>query len=281
MARLDLHLHSTHSDGVKPPEWVVRQAVANGAELIALTDHDTLSGVANAQAEGLRLGVNVVAGVEIGINDPELGELHVLGYFPHTSDDAPLAALESQLAAYRSERAARARRTVERLAELGLQIDDTEVSRLASGGAVGRPHIARALVEAGHVESVQEAFDRYLRNDGPAYIPRALLSLDDSLAMIHEAGGFASLAHPTRYDHAEQAARSFAESGGDGLEIYYRNDAADVVANGLQLAQQLGLVPTVGSDFHGLHPDELRPASVPIPPHAADQLIDILKDQSQ
>ena len=110
MARLDLHLHSIHSDGVRPPEWVVQQAAANGAELLALTDHDTLAGVELARAEGRRQGLDVVAGVEISVHDPELGELHVLGYF---SAEAPLAEFEAQLTAYRTERESRALRTVE------------------------------------------------------------------------------------------------------------------------------------------------------------------------
>ena len=275
MARLDLHLHSKHSDGAKPPDWVVRQAAVHGAELIALTDHDTLSGVADAQAEGRRRGVEVIAGVEIGVHDPNLGELHVLGYFP---DQAPLDDFESQLAAYRVERESRAERTVERLSELGLRIDYEAVVRIADGASIGRPHLARALVEAGLVESVQEAFDRFLHNDGPAYVPRTLLSLPDSVAMIRAAGGFASLAHPTRYNDPERAALAFAASGGDGLEIYYRNDGPETIANGHRLAQRLGLIPTVGSDFHGLRADELPPASVSIPEHAANQLIRILKD---
>ena len=275
MARLDLHTHSAHSDGMKPPEWVVQQAAANGAEFLALTDHDTLSGVETAQSEGRRLGVEVLAGVEIGVNDPELGELHVLGYF---SDQAPLSELERQLIAYREERHSRARRTVERLGELGLAIDYEAVVAIATGASIGRPHVARALIDAGHVESVQEAFNRYLRNDGPAYIPRTLLSLTDSLEMIHNAGGFASLAHPTRYDDPTGATNSFASAGGDGLEIYYRYDGPDEVANGEQLARRLGLVPTVGSDFHGLHPDEIRPAAVPMPEHAAERIIITLKD---
>lgn len=274
MPRLDLHLHSVHSDGTKPPGWVVQQAAANGAELVALTDHDTLSGVADAQSAGRELGIDVIAGVEIGVNVPELGELHVLGFF---GDSAPLADFEAQLTAYRSERESRAVRTVERLAELGLPVEYEWIALLADGASIGRPHIARALVEAGHVESVREAFDRFLRNDGPAYIARTLLSLRDSIVMIHEAGGFASLAHPTRYAESEAASLAFAAAGGDGLEIYYRNDGAEEVANGHQLAGRLGLVPTVGSDFHGLHPDELRPGSVPIPEPAAKQLTEILK----
>ena len=275
MARLDLHTHSTHSDGVRPPEWVVQQAAECGAELLALTDHDTLLGVEFAQAEGRRRGVEVIAGVEIGVNDPVLGELHVLGYFPA---NAPLSDLERQLADYRHERQSRARRTVERLSELGLEIDYERVAAIADGASIGRPHVARALVEAGHVESVPDAFNRFLRNDGPAYIPRALLSLTDSLAMIHAASGFASLAHPTRYDEPTSATVAFADAGGDGLEIYYRNDGPDEIANGQQLARTLGLTPTIGSDYHGLHPDEIRPANVPMPDHAAEQIINILKD---
>ncbi|MYE06998.1 MAG: PHP domain-containing protein [Chloroflexi bacterium] len=274
MARLDLHLHSTHSDGVRPPEWVVQQAAANGAELLALTDHDTLAGVELARAEGRRQGLDVVAGVEISVHDPELGELHVLGYF---STEAPLAEFEAQLTAYRTERESRALRTVERLNQLGRPIEYEQVVRIAHGASIGRPHIARALVETGQVESVQEAFDRYLHNGGPAYVPRTLLSLAESLQMIHDAGGFSSLAHPTRHPDPLAAVEAFAAADGQGVEIYYRNDTREEVANGEQLARRLGLIPTVGSDFHGLHPDELRPASVPVPEPAANQLIDILK----
>ncbi|MDE2746291.1 MAG: PHP domain-containing protein [Chloroflexota bacterium] len=277
MARVDLHLHSTYSDGTRSPEWVVRQAAANGAELIALTDHDTLAGVADAQAEGRRRGLEVVAGVEIGVNDPLLGELHVLGFF---SNDAPLEDLERQLTVYRTERESRARRTVARLTDLGVELEYDTVVRLADGASIGRPHIARAMVAAGHVESVQEAFDRYLRNDGPAYVPRTLLSLAASIEMIHHAGGFSSLAHPTRYERSSEAVEAFADAGGQGIEIYYRNDGPEEIANGARQAQQLGLIPTVGSDFHGLHPDELRPATVAMPAHAAREITDILRSLS-
>ena len=277
MARLDLHMHSTCSDGTKPPEWVVQRAAANGAELIALTDHDTLAGVEAARAEGHRQGIDVVAGVEIGVHESGLGELHVLGYFP---DQAPLNEVEDQLTAFRTDRESRAERTVERLVDLGLDIEYEAVVDIADGAAIGRPHIARALLEAGHVESVQEAFDRYLKNDGPAYVARKLLSLSESIEMIHLVGGFSSLAHPTRYEAGEQAVYAFADSGGDGLEIYYRRDGPEAVAHGLQLAQRLRLTPTVGSDFHGLHADEMQPATVTIPDHDATRMIEILRDLS-
>lgn len=277
MARLDLHTHSTCSDGTKPPEWVVQQAAANGAELVALTDHDTLAGVLAAQSAARQIAIDVIAGVEISVNDPDIGELHVLGYF---APDAPLEELEQQLTRYRDERKSRARRTVERLRALGMPIEYESVVRIAGSASIGRPHIARALVDAGHVESVQEAFDRYLRNGGPAYVPRTLLSISDSLDMVHRTGGFSSLAHPTRYDDPVGASQAFAAAGGKGLEIYYRNDSPDEIANGEQLAQRLGLVPTVGSDFHGLHPTELGPGTVPMPDHQAALVMQILKDLS-
>ncbi|MDE2892914.1 MAG: PHP domain-containing protein [Chloroflexota bacterium] len=277
MARLDLHTHSTCSDGTRPPEWVVQQAADNGVELIALTDHDTLAGVKAARGAARQTGIDLIAGVEISVSDPDLGELHVLGYF---APSAQLDELERQLTRYREERKSRARRTVKRLHALGMPVEYESVMDIAGRASIGRPHVARAMVEAGHVESVQEAFDRYLHNGGPAYVPRTLLSLSDSLDMIHRTGGFSSLAHPTRYDDPVGATQAFAAAGGRGLEIFYRNDTPDEIANGEQLAQRLGLVATVGSDFHGLHPSELGPGTVPMPEHQATRIMQILKDLS-
>jgi len=275
MARLDLHMHSTRSDGRRSPAWVIREAAANGAELVALSDHDTFAGVEEARDAGKALGVAVVAAVEISVIHDPLGELHVLGYLP--AGDG-LVDLERQLSEYRDERLDRARRTLELLRDLGAPIEEEAVMRHADGGVIGRPHIARALVDASHVESVQDAFDRYLHNGGPAFVQRSVLGMEASIELIHDSGGFASLAHPTRYLESEAAIESFATCGGDGIEIYYRNDPPDVIANGERLANRLGLVATGGSDFHGIHPDEMPPATVPIPEHAADRLIDLMKD---
>ncbi|MCY3568736.1 MAG: PHP domain-containing protein [Chloroflexi bacterium] len=275
MARLDLHLHSTCSDGRHAPAWVIRQAAAHGAELVALSDHDTLAGVEEAREAGEALGVTVVAAVEISVIHEPLGELHVLGYLPARDE---LDDLELKLAEYRDERLGRARRTLNLLRDLGAPIEEDAVMRHADGGVIGRPHIARALVDAGHVESVQEAFDRYLHNGGPAFVQRSVLSMEESIELIHDSGGFASLAHPTRYRETETSIESFAAAGGDAIEIYYRNDPPDVIANGERLANRLGLAATGGSDFHGIHPDEMPPATVPIPDYAAHRLIDLMKD---
>ena len=252
-----------------------RAAAANGAELVALSDHDTLAGVEEAREAGKTLGVTVIAAVEISVIHEALGELHVLGYLPARDD---LADLELKLAEYRDERRGRARRTLSLLRDLGAPIEEHAVVRHAGGGVVGRPHIARALVDAGHVESVQEAFDRYLHNDGPAFVQRSVLGMEESIELIHGAGGFASLAHPTRYRETEASIEAFAAAGGDAIEIYYRNDPPDVVARGERLASRLSLTATGGSDFHGIHPAEMLPATVPMPDHAADRLIDLMED---
>ncbi len=274
MARLDLHLHSTCSDGRRAPGWVIEQAAAHGAELVALSDHDTLAGVAEARAAGHPLGVAVVPAVEISVIDEALGELHVLGYLPWQGD---LVELEAQLSVYRNERIGRARRTIDALRALGAPVDEDAVIRHANGGVVGRPHIARALVEAGHVGTVQEAFDRYLHNGGPAFVQRSVLSVRESVELIHAAGGIASLAHPTRYGETDATIESFAAAGGDGVEVYYRDDPPEVVAHGERLASRLGLVATGGSDFHGIQPDELPPAAAAMPDSAADRLLELLK----
>ena len=276
MARLDLHMHSTHSDGVRSPVWVVERAAANGAELIALTDHDTLAGVTEAVEAGRNLGVRVIPGVELGVHTSAFGELHVLGYFPAAIDgsDSRLSAFEQQLTRYRDERGSRAERIISRLEELGCPIDPIRVAEIAGGGAIGRPHIARALVEVGHVASVQEAFDRYLHNSGPAYVARELMGLETSVELIHAAGGFASLAHPSRYREPAAAMDAFAAAGGDAIEVFYRNDDAETIARGLQRVRNHRLLATVGSDWHGVGEAECEPGTVDAPNHAVERVLE-------
>ena len=269
--RVDLHTHSRHSDGVRTPEWVVRRAAANGADLLALTDHDTLSGVPAALRAGREAGIRVIAGVELGTRNEELGEIHVLGYFPQITapDDPALDAIERAVDGYRDDRLARGRAIVERLNALDLPIDWSQVEQIADGAPVGRPHIARALLQAGAVDSVQEAFDRYLHDDGPAYVARRLLDIEHAVALIHEHDGIAGLAHPTRARDADAAVRRFAAAGGDTIEVWYRNDSPDQIAGTLGLARRAGLAPTAGSDWHGLHASEIEPGAVAQPTNGA------------
>lgn len=274
--RVDLHTHSRRSDGLREPEWVVAQAAVNGADLLALTDHDTLSGVPAAIRAAQGTHLRLIPGVELSTRNGDLGELHVLGYFPRISapDDPQLDELETVLAGYRDDRVKRARAILERLNTLALPVDWDRVKRIAGGAPVGRPHIARALVAAGHTESIQEAFDKYLHDDGPAYVGRCLLDAPHAVSLIHERGGLAGLAHPTRARDAESAAKRFAAAGGDSIEVWYRNDDAERVAWSLSLAQRFRLIPTAGSDWHGLRDDEIEPGAVEQPPHGARTFVE-------
>ena len=277
--RLDLHTHSRHSDGTRAPAWVVRRAAQNGAELVALTDHDTLRGVAEAlraarelsSQAGSQAGLRVVPGVELSARDAAIGEVHVLGWFPAIGepDDPAIDAIEGAIRSYRDDRLTRGRAIVERLRALGIAIAWEDVTHIADGAPVGRPHIARALQRAGAVESVQEAFDRYLRDDGPAYVARALLDIAGAVRLVHAHGGIAGLAHPTRTRDPQAAVERFAAAGGEAVEVWYRRDGAEQIAHSLGLARRAGLAPTAGSDWHGLHPSEVEPGAVEQPPDAA------------
>ena len=269
--RVDLHTHSRHSDGVRTPEWVVRRAAANGASLVALTDHDTLTGVPAALRAGREAGIRVVAGVELGTRNDQLGEIHVLGYFPQITapDDPALDQIESTVRGYRDDRLTRGRAIVERLKSLNVPVAWAQVEQIADGAPVGRPHIALALHRAGAVASVQEAFDRYLHDDGPAYVARRLLDIEHAVALIHAHDGIAGLAHPTRARDAEAAVQRFTAAGGDTIEVWYRNDSPQQVARSLELARRAALMPTAGSDWHGLHDNEVEPGAVAQPVNGA------------
>ena len=269
--RVDLHLHTTASDGVHPPREVLRRAAENGAALIAITDHDAITRPDPAGGPGL------VTGVELGVDAGDLGELHLLGYFPGGGFEP----LDDELERLRRDRLARGERTVARLAELGVPISWNRVLDIAAGASVGRPHIARAMVEAGHADSVQDAFNRWLRDDGPAYIPRAIIPLQDAADRIREGGGLASLAHPNRYDDPAAAVRAAAAAGADAVEVYYARDSAEETARSESLADRHGLLATAGTDFHGLHPGEPEPGSLDTPDAALQPFLDLIRERSR
>ena len=251
---IDLHTHTTRSDGVMPPQAFVAAVAAVGVRTLALTDHDTLAGYREVvAADAVPAGLTLIAGVEINaIVTRDLGlwegELHVLGFGMDPADEA----FEATLAAQRGRRRERFERTVELLRDLDLAIDDHVLDVSTSGeDSLGRPTVARALVDAGHAASVDDAFRRLLGWGKPGYVPRTGLGPTDAIAAIRAAGGLPVLAHfgeaPARVD----VVRELAEAGLGGLEVYYRSfDAATVFAVG-EVALALGLVPTGGSDYHG------------------------------
>lgn len=243
---IDLHSHSTASDGQHAPGELVRLAQQAGVRKLALTDHDTLAGLSEAREAGGRLGVEVFSGIELSAFLSGR-EVHVLGHFVDAGD-AALAALSKDL---RVERRQRMEQMIARLAALGVPVTMGEVERFSGGENLGRPHLARALVERGWVGSVKEAFDRFLGNGKPAFVDRERLPAERAIELIHAAHGTATLAHPavSRIERHEIA--SLAGAGLDGLEVFHSDHGPSAREKLLAITRELSLVPTAGSDFHG------------------------------
>jgi predicted metal-dependent phosphoesterase TrpH len=242
---VDLHVHSTASDGSLPPEAVVARARAAGLAAIALTDHDTVAGVPAAIAAGETLGVRVVGGCEFSCAAP-WGEMHVLGYFlPSHSPE-----LEEFLERRRADRVRRGREMVSRLQHLGVQLEFDDVLRHSKGGAVGRPHVARAIVRQGGAIDISDAFDRFIGRGRPAFVDKVLPSFRDVADMVHGVRGMVSVAHLK-----ERGTRSFLErlkrEGLDAVEVRHPSHDADLRARLTGLALRLDLLRTGGSDWHG------------------------------
>jgi hypothetical protein len=241
---VDLHSHSTASDGALSPSAVVEAAHAAGLSALALTDHDTMGGIAAAEAMGARLGVRIVPGSELSALDEDR-EVHILGLHVRPSE-----AFEARLAAFRALRVVRSERIVAVLRGLGIDVTQEQVLAHAGGGAVGRPHVARALVAAGAVRDLREAFDRYLGAGRPAYVAKELPSVADAIALIHDAGGLAFFAHPGREGTRERVER-LVRLGLDGLELRHPSHSPDDMARMQAFTDQYRLARTGGSDWHG------------------------------
>jgi 3',5'-nucleoside bisphosphate phosphatase len=250
-AVIDLHAHTTASDGSLTPTELVALARERGLRALGVTDHDTVGGLEEALAAGGDAGVEVVPGIELSV-DYKHGEFHLLGYFI----DLHSPALVERLAAVQENRRNRNGRMVERLQALGLPLTMEDVVREAGGGQIGRPHMALALVRCGAVGSTQEAFDRYLADGRPGNIPKVRLVPEEAMELLHAAGGRAVLAHPSSLAFPDEASfdaeiARLREAGLDGLEAYYSQHTPEQTARFLALATRLGLRVSGGSDFHG------------------------------
>jgi 3',5'-nucleoside bisphosphate phosphatase len=243
-AFVDLHAHSTASDGSRAPADVIREAKRIGLAAIALTDHDTVAGIREAISVGEDLGVRVVPGVELSAVEGDV-ETHILGL--HLSDTREL---EAKLVALREMRRTRAERMVHRLNELGVRIEFASVLEQAAGGAIGRPHVARAMIAEGWAVDFRDAFDRYLGNGRPAYVTKERLAVSEATALIHRAGGLAILAHPSHSGTLERIA-AFVDQGMDGVEVRHPSHSAEDTARLAALVEHFSLVPSGGSDWHG------------------------------
>ena len=247
---VDLHMHSTASDGSRTPAEVVAAAKAARLSAIALTDHDSVAGLAEAQRAGAEHGVRIVSGVELSAVEGE-AETHLLGL--HLRDTF---VLERGLGELRDMRQRRGQQIVDKLVALGVKVSFEDVLAQAGGGAVGRPHVARALVADGWATDVRDAFDRYLGAGRPAYTAKDQLGMAAAIEMIHEAGGLAVLAHPGAAGTRERLTALVA-LGLDGVEVKHPSHSPADQTRLRALCEQMGLVVSGGSDWHGA-PDGAR-----------------------
>ncbi len=250
MVRIDLHTHTTASDGSLAPEELVQMAKQQGVTTLAVTDHDTIAGLSRARVAGEQVGVDVIPGIEISCLYGDV-ELHILGYFINP-DDPHLA---PALTRYWASREDRNPRIVQRLQELGCDLSYADVKAIAGSATVGRPHIAQALIRKGYVKSVSEAFDRYLADDAPAYIPRLLPSPAEAIGLIRQIGGIPVLAHPVYTSRLkepfEQVCATLKGLGLLGIEAIYSSHNRQQTDRYRSISRNQGLLVTGGSDFHG------------------------------
>ncbi len=257
MPGIDLHTHTDRSDGTFAPVGLVRLAAERGLDVVAVTDHDTTEGLEEALAAGSELGVEVVPGVELSA-EYEGTSIHVLCYWMDVANPA----LQEELSRLRDERFRRGERMVEKLRELGLPIEFERVHEIARGGNIVRPHIAQAMVEAGHVETEKDAFDRWIGDGKPAHVPKHALDPLDALALIEGAGGLCVLAHPGMWGDEssvpEVLIEAMAGAGMAGLEVDHTDHDPVEREHWRKLADRLGLITTGGSDCHGTRYDPIR-----------------------
>ena len=250
---IDLHAHTTASDGSLTPTELVQKAAEMGLAALAVTDHDTLGGLTEARQVAASVGLDFVPGVELSVED-DGGRFHLLGY----EFDPENAALAEKLVTLRANRAARNEAMALKMAELGLPVtmDDVRLEAGEDAEVIARPHFAQALIKKGVVHSVKEAFDRYLSTGKPLYLPKEVLTPREAIALLHQAGGVAVMAHPglvplSASALAERVASLTEEAGLDGLEAYYSQHSAADTDRFVLLAQRHNLLLTGGSDFHG------------------------------
>jgi hypothetical protein len=250
MRRIDLHSHSTASDGCLSPSALMERAHGLGLAALALTDHDTVAGLDEARAAAARTGVELIAGCELSVVWP-VGFLHLLGLFLPERPGRLLAAMDHLM----SRRHERNRRIVDKLQALGLDITYAEVQAIAGEGSVGRPHLALALQAKGYVADVEQAFQEYLGSRGRAFVPKDQFTIDQALAVLREEGATTVLAHPFSLRATgrvlENKVRKLKDLGLDGLECFYPEHSPDQTREYLRLAKKLDLAVTGGSDFHG------------------------------
>jgi 3',5'-nucleoside bisphosphate phosphatase len=269
-SRIDLHTHTTASDGTLQPAELVRTAAARGLNFLGIADHDTTNGLEEALAESAQQReLTVIPAVELSATSQEGGDFHLLGY----GIDADSAPLQSQLDEFRRDRETRVERIVDRLRAAGVDITLDQVANEAAGGAVSRAHIGRVLMALGEVESINEAFGRWLGKNRPAFVPREPLFARDAVNVIRHSGGIAVLAHPLTMGRYELQLPELIDAGMVGIEAYYGPYSDEERAMLARLAAEHDLIATGGSDYHGPdHREGRELGNAPVPERVIDDL---------
>jgi len=269
VSKVDLHIHSNYSDGKFYPYELVEKAAALGLTVMAISDHDSVDGIPSAvSAAKSHPGLTFIPGVEISTDVPH-GEIHVLGYFINYNNPELLETLRKM----RSSRVERAIKMVNKLANMGIKIEWSRVQQIAQGSAIGRPHIAQAMQEKGYITSFKEAFAKYIGREGPAYVEREKMTPAEAVKLILHSGGLPVFAHPVTFKGYETIIVDMVAAGLVGLEVYYNNSTHEDIRKMQALADKYNLVPTGGSDYHGIEPTEVPIGGVDVPLAAAERLI--------
>jgi len=270
MSKVDLHIHSTASDGRLEPEDIVHKSAENGLTVIAIADHDTVDGIASALVAAKAFPwLKVIPCVELSTDVPS-GEVHILGYFIDYTSQELLATLKR----LRNSRRERAKGMVAKLGSLGIHIEWQRVQEIAGSGSIGRPHIAQAMLEKGYIASLKEAFTEYIGRGGPAYVEREKMTPVEAMELILQAKGLPVLAHPFTINDPETLVIELKAAGLVGIEAYYDGYTADEISRLVNLADKYGLIASGGSDYHGLDvSSETMIGGADVPIKSAEQLI--------
>jgi 3',5'-nucleoside bisphosphate phosphatase len=281
MGTIDLHSHTVVSDGRLTPRDLVQLAAKNGVRHLSVTDHDTTDGLDEAMDEASKLGIEIIPGIEVSCDIPGT-EVHLLGFYLDYSN----ADFQAKIGQFREGRVGRAQEMVRKLGDLGAPISWERVKEIAGDGSVGRPHVAQALLEAGHIQTIPEAFDRWIGRNGEAYAEREKLTVEDAIALIHSVGGIASIAHPYYSEGLMDLLPRLVRSGLDAIECYYTSHDPNQRDSLLNFVRANGLIASGGSDYHGFPMAGLTevtnvPGSVAVPESVIDAMRDRLANRAQ
>ena len=261
---IDLHTHTTCSDGTLTPEELVQYSLTKKLRAVAVTDHDSVSGNQRAVREGQENNIEVIPGVELSVESDE-GNLHILGLFVNSESTV----LKRATAFLQKKRRERNLKILEKLNKLKIEIKE---DKFVENAYLGRPNIAHEMVVSGYVTSIDEAFEKFLKRGRPAYTKREKLSEEETIEAIKKAQGIPVLAHPVSVSHPEEIVNQLLPRGLGGIEVYYPTHSPEETEYFLRLAQKYGLAVTGGSDFHGLHKPDIDLGCMNVPAHLLDEL---------